>query len=69
MRQKFNDRINRKVSKIYRPYNRHTMHVQCKNERDTSDSKGQLEPYQRHSENTQSTYRVRAISMNYIEQP
>jgi len=45
------------------------MHVECKNESDTIDGRQQFEPCQRHSENTRSTYRVRAISRNYIEQP
>lgn len=40
MRHKCDQEINREDSKMCRPYNRHTMHVQYKNERDASDSAG-----------------------------
>jgi len=31
---------NREDSKIYRPYNRNTAHVECKNKDDTSNNRG-----------------------------
>ena len=51
MRQKCDQDINRENSKMQRPDNRHTKHVECRNERDTKDGREQLEPCQRHSEN------------------